>query len=70
MLEEDVPVDDGSSDLPRLLRRTADEIEKRNLESMDIFDLTTSQEMTADGPWWSATIYWSPDADEPARPQP
>jgi hypothetical protein len=64
------PRDNGLSNLPRLLRRMADEIEKRNLDPMDILDLTVSQEMTADGPWWSATIYWSPDADEPGRPQP
>ncbi|BEL04529.1 hypothetical protein Q0Z83_027200 [Actinoplanes sichuanensis] len=59
------PRDDGNSDLPRLLRRMADEIESRNLEPMDILDLTVSQEITEDGPWWSATIYWSPDEDEP-----
>jgi hypothetical protein len=64
------PRDDGSTDLPRLLRRMADEVERRDLDPMDILDLTVSQEMTADGPWWSATIYWSPDDDEPGHSRP
>ncbi|MFC4071837.1 hypothetical protein [Actinoplanes subglobosus] len=59
------PRDDGSTDLPRLLRRIADEIENRDLDPMDILDLTIAQEITEDGPWWSATLYWSPDADDP-----
>jgi len=42
------PRDDGSTDLPRLLRRMADEVERRDLDPMDILDLTVSQEMTAD----------------------
>lgn len=53
------PQDDGAADLPRLLRRVADEIEARHLDPMDLLDLTISQEMTADGPWWSASLYWS-----------
>jgi hypothetical protein len=57
------PQEDGAADLPRLLRRMADEVEARNLDPMDILDLTISQEMTAAGPWWSATLYWSPDGD-------
>jgi hypothetical protein len=61
------PSDDGGADLPRLLRRMADEIEKLDPDPMDILDLTVSQQMTADGPWWSATLYWSPDEDEPGR---
>lgn len=31
---------------------------------MDILDLTITSEMTENGPWWSATLYWS--TDEPA----
>jgi hypothetical protein len=46
----------------------AAEIEARNLDPMDILDLTVSQEMTADGPWWSATIYWSPDDKQLSTP--
>jgi hypothetical protein len=55
------PRDDGASDLPRLLRRLADDIEEHGIDAMDILDLTVSQEMTEEGPWWSATLYWSPD---------
>jgi hypothetical protein len=55
------PRKDGASDLPRLLRRFADEIEIRQIKAMDILDLTVSQEMTEDGPWWSTSLYWSPD---------
>ncbi|GAA4973808.1 hypothetical protein [Actinoplanes utahensis] len=64
------PRDDGSTDLPRLLRRMADEIEDLDLDPMDILDLTIAQEITEDGPWWSATLYWSPDAGEPDAPRP
>ena len=54
------PLRRGATDLPKLLRRVATEIEKRDIGPMDLLDLT------GDGPWWSATIYWSPDgpADE------
>jgi hypothetical protein len=53
------PRDDGATDLPRLLRRLADEIEGRKIGAMDILDLTVSHEITEDGPWWSGTLYWS-----------
>ncbi len=36
-------------------------MERQQLDPMDILDVTVSQEMTEDGPWWSATVYWSPD---------
>ncbi len=54
------PLNDGATDLPRLLRRLADQIEEREVKAMDILDLTISNEITKDGPWWSATLYWSP----------
>jgi hypothetical protein len=57
------PIDDGSTDLPKLLRRIADAIEERDIEPMEILDLTVAQEMTEDGPWWSVTLYWSADGD-------
>jgi hypothetical protein len=56
-------LDGRPADLPHLLRRVADEIEKYGIDPMKLLDVTISQEMTADGPWWSATVYWSPDAD-------
>jgi hypothetical protein len=62
------PRDDGGTDLPKLLRRMADEIELLDLIPMNILDLTVSQEITEDGPWWSATLYWSPDDAEPEGP--
>lgn len=54
------PRDDGSSDLPCLLRRLADRIEAHDVQPMDILDVTISHETTEDGPWWNATLYWSP----------
>lgn len=57
------PRDDGHDDLPRLLRRLADRLEALAVDPMDVLDLTLSQEMTEDGPWWSFTLYWAP-ADE------
>lgn len=55
------PRDDGATDLPRLLRRLADEIESQAIDPLDIISLTISEEMTENGPWWSATVVWSPD---------
>lgn len=51
--------DDGADDLPKLLRRLADEIEPRQLDPTRILDLTISREITESGPWWSASLYWS-----------
>ncbi|MGQ0434377.1 MAG: hypothetical protein ACT452_18480 [Microthrixaceae bacterium] len=48
------------TDLPLLLRRLADEIEARGIQPMEMLDITVSSEMTENGPWWSATVYWSP----------
>ena len=53
------PRDDGAGDLPKLLRRIADEIEERQLDPMNILDLTISQEIIEGGPWWSASLYCS-----------
>jgi len=55
------PRDDGAADLPLLLRRLADAIEERQIDPMHILDLTISEEITEDGPWWSGTVYWVPD---------
>lgn len=57
------PEDDGADDLPRLLRRVADLIEEYGIKPVDILDLTVSQEIVDEGPLWSVTVYWSPDAD-------
>jgi hypothetical protein len=53
------PRDDAADNLPKLLRRLADEIEARRLDPMKILDLTISQEIIEGGPWWSASLYWS-----------
>jgi hypothetical protein len=55
------PRDDGASDLPELLRRLAAEFERRDIKATEILDVTIANEITEDGPWWSATVYWSPD---------
>lgn len=51
------------TDLAHLLRRVADEIEHRAIRPMEILDVTVHREITANGPWWDATVHWSPDAD-------
>ena len=58
------PENDGADDLPRLLRRVADVMEEYGIRPIDILDLTVSQEPTGEGPWWSVTVYWSPDPDD------
>jgi hypothetical protein len=54
----------GAANLPKLLRSMAIEIDRLRIDPMAILDLTISQEMTDSGPWWSATLYWSPQEDE------
>jgi len=58
------PREDGATDLPRLLRRVADEIERLHIDPMEVLDVTIEQEMIEDGPWWSASVYWSPDVPD------
>jgi hypothetical protein len=55
------PRSDRPDDLPHLLRRLADEIDRLEIAPMDLLDVTIHDEMTSDGRWWSATVYWSPD---------
>lgn len=58
------PEDDGADDLPRLLRRVADVMEEYRVRPNDILDLTVSQEILGEGPWWSVTVYWAPDPED------
>ncbi len=53
-------LDDRPGDLAHLLRRLADAIDEKALAPNEILDVTISSEVTDDGPWWSATLYWSP----------
>ena len=49
----------GSGDegnFPALLRRVAESMEKKG--DIRVQDVTFAHEMTEDGPWWSATIYF------------
>jgi hypothetical protein len=55
------PRDDRASDLPELLRRVAAEFERRDIKATQVLDVTIANEITEDGPWWSATVYWSTD---------
>jgi len=55
------PRDDGSTDLPRLLRRLADRLEGLGIAPTELLDVTISQDTTEAGPWWTATVYWSSD---------
>ena len=57
----------GVENLPALLRRAADELERRSIEPDQILDVTISQEYTG-CPAWSMTIYWAqPDDAEVAQ---
>ena len=57
------PTGPTATDLPLLLRRAAEEIERREINPMQILDLTVSSEISEDGPEWSVTLYWSPDRE-------
>ena len=56
--------DDRPSDLPICSGAWQTRWTSVRSSPMDVLDLTISQEMTEDGPWWSATVYWSTDVDE------
>jgi hypothetical protein len=59
------PAGPTSTDLPLLLRRLADLIEEFGITSDELLDVTISgDEVTEDGSWWNATVYWSPDGGE------
>lgn len=49
------------TDLPRLLRRVAAQIDELGIKPMEILDVTVSSDITGNGPWWSVTVYWAPD---------
>jgi hypothetical protein len=46
-----------------LLRRVANLLVELEIEPEDVLDLTIDSEITERGPWWSATVYWSPDKE-------
>lgn len=49
------------TNLPLLLRRLANEIERADIARDDLLDVTLSNdEFTDDGFCWRATVYWSP----------
>ncbi|HCT77235.1 MAG TPA: hypothetical protein DGG94_07475 [Micromonosporaceae bacterium] len=51
------PVGPGQDDVPALLRRVAATIE--TLGQVDIQDLVLHNEITADGFWYSLTVYFA-----------
>jgi hypothetical protein len=53
---------ENESNLPLLFRRIAGEMESRGIEAADILDVAISNEPRESGPWWTVTVYWSPDA--------
>lgn len=58
------PRDDGAEDLPRLLRRVAEEVERRGITAVELLDVAVPSEITAAGPWWAVSVYWSPDGSD------
>lgn len=50
----------SQGDLPKLLRRVATLIAGLGPDTM-VLDMTIDQEITAEGPWFSATVYYVPD---------
>ncbi|MGV9765593.1 MULTISPECIES: hypothetical protein [Micromonospora] len=50
------PVGPGQDSVPALLRRIADSIEQR--PGIEVQDVVVQNEITADGDWWSATVYF------------
>jgi hypothetical protein len=56
------PLDDRPESLPMLLRRVAEELDRRGIAPGDILDVTVSSQTESFGPYWSVTVYWDPDA--------
>lgn len=50
------PFGPGQGSVPALLRRLADSIEE--LGDLEVADVVLHQEITADGDWWSGTVYF------------
>ncbi len=57
------PINAGPENLPKLLRRVADELEQRGIAPEDILEVTVSNETEAFGPYWTVSTYWSVVAD-------
>jgi hypothetical protein len=55
------PAGPGQDDLPRLLRRVADALEAEG--PIEVLDLVVHNEITADGDWYSVTVYYSDVAE-------
>lgn len=61
------PKGDGQDDLPKLLRTFADTVER--LGDIDVLDLTLDDDITAEGSWFSLTLYYSRGGEQAvARP--
>ena len=59
------PAGPDVENLPLLLRRLADEIERAGIKNDDLLDVTFSNdELTDDGFSWRATVYWSDESSE------
>ena len=54
------PAGSGQDDLAALLRRIADTLDR--LGPARIQDAVLHNEITADGPWWSMTVYYDASA--------
>ena len=52
----------NQANLPMLLRRVANLMVEMEIRPQDVMDVTFESEVTAEGPWWSATVYWDPGA--------
>ncbi|HEX5594666.1 MAG TPA: hypothetical protein VFX61_01390 [Micromonosporaceae bacterium] len=50
------PAGPGQDSVPALLRRIADTIEQ--FGKIEVQDLVLRSEVTAEGDWWSATVYF------------
>ncbi|GGM55665.1 hypothetical protein GCM10011608_45670 [Micromonospora sonchi] len=50
------PVGPGQDSVSALLRRIADSIDER--PGIEVQDVVLHSEVTADGDWWSATVYF------------
>jgi len=59
------PIGPGQNDVPSLLRRVAESLEK--IGPIDVQDLILHTEVTADGPWHSLTVYFGRSRTTPAK---
>ena len=58
------PLGPDASNLPLLLRRLADQLEREGIDGDDILHVVVGDQITEFGSWWDITVYYDDAVDE------